>query len=208
MAVIAGDVFQVTFKGSIFEQIIMLTHHLAVAQNDNNLTEQACSDLILAAVKSGGSDDIEGPYAMCLNTSYICEEIWCQKIWPDRFRKRQTAGTEPGQAGAAEVSNLHAAITLQTDFSGRDQQATKQIGPIFTGTTHISDGKLTPAYVSLLEDLGNALIEDLALDTAGFLLDPCVFHGFGATPRFNIVTSFKVHPEIRNSYRRVVGRGI
>jgi len=207
-AVVVGDVFQVTFNGKIFGQRIMLTHYYSVFTNDNGRNEIEAADLIMAAVKAGGSDDIETPYCEALAVGYTCDEIWCQKVWPDRYRRRQIAATEVGSAAATEVCNLHAGVTLFTAFSGRDQQATKHIGPIASDTVHVSDGLLTVDGKALITAVAIALTEDLALDASGFLLDPCIFHGFGAVPRFNNVEGYVVHDEVRSSGRRVVGRGI
>lgn len=208
MAVAAGDVFLVTINGTCFSQRIMLTLFYAVLNNATPLNEEEASNALANALKSGGAEDIETPYTACLNTSYTCTTVWAQKVYPTRYRRVEQAGTEVGSAGTAEVSNLHGAITLQTIFSARNQQASKHIGPISTATTLISDGVLLPAYKAIFQTLADKLIDDLSLDAGNFTLTPCIFHPFGSSPRFNAVVQYTIQDAVRVSRRRTVGLGI
>jgi len=203
-----NDIFRVTFNGEAFNQRIMFTMDYRIHSMTGDHDVIGVQDELLDILCASGDDNLESAYAACLSTSYTGLVAWAQRIYPTRMRKSELGMSTVGSAGASELTNAAAAVSLNTVYSGRRHIATKKIGPIATATTMVDNGLLTVAYKDLL-----ALFANAALNTVNFPLDaiimrPTVFHPTGVPPRYDDLTDFTIGQTARVNRRRTVGLGI
>jgi len=204
-----GDIYLVTFNGTIHGQRTILTHHYALTTLGLAATDTAVREAILDAVKDGGPFEIEDKLGACLSSDWSCQSIWCQKVFPTRLRRGEEAGIEVGDLPPVEITQLTAAVTLVTDKAGRDQQSTKKIGPIPTTVDYVSNGILTPAMVTLLDAVGAAMSANLSILDDTIIMKPCIFHGPPPfDPIYDVLTDWRVGREARILGRRGVGKGV
>jgi len=207
-AVAVGDVFLFTINGLAFNQRIMLTHHYVATAADGVSDQEDFANAFIDLVKEGGDDDIVTPYTECLAAQYATTSLWMQKIRVGRYRRQELTQAISGVLTASEVTTLAASLTLQTDASGRNQQAVKKIGPLPSTVDYISDGVLTSTMLIALSALGNSLIEPITLPFTMGTLTPCIYHGETPFPAPDTITQFTLPTSARSNGRRVVGRGI
>jgi len=204
----ANDLFQVNMVGSIYNQLIMLTHYYTVLDTPAGVTEaQAMTELLDEIRSGGGADEWETAYRALLPIDYVLQRITAQKIAPIRYRgafvTRNIAGSH---AAGTEAPNQSAALTFVTLLSGRSQQATKKIGPIPQGPTVQANGSLTPEYVTLLGNLGSKMILDLTGAGPGATYSPVIAHR-SPVGSYTLITDAIPQTTIRAVTRRTVGRG-
>lgn len=175
-----GNVVLVSFRGSCFNQRIILTHTYVV-EGTGDPTVPITNDYaeIAAQLEGGGGVDVETPYRALLPEEYSLETLRVQMISPIRLAFQDTSylntpGTNVGDASAA---NRSVAITFRTQLAGRNQIATKHIGPVpdAAGT----NGVVQNAYLQLMDNLAAALLSTFNIPVIGgatVSLRPCIFH--------------------------------
>lgn len=203
-----GDIIRVTWNGVCFNQRVMMVHDYRIKTVDAGSDILAIQDDLLDELAASGGDQLETRYAECLSTSYTGLVIWAQRIAPVRMRRSELPMTATGSAGASELTNVQAAVSFNTIFSGRNQQAVKKIGPIPTVTTMVDNGVLTTAYKDLLSLFANSFLNTINLTTPAVELKPVVYHKPPASPNYDELNDFTLGQEARVIRRRTVGLGI
>ena len=206
MALLNNDVVQVTFRGTCFNQrILMVLNYLISGDFPAVNSIQTDLGLIRTAVLAGGVNDIETPYLACLPPQFTLQEVRAQRIRATRsaFFTTVLAGAVGTNVNPATVSCDSAGITRRTDLAGRNKVSCLKIGPAPDGAS--AAGQLTGAYTALLSALGSKTILAFTPPTSGSLVIPIVFHP--TTNTFDILNNFFIEHESRVMNRRVVGRG-
>lgn len=206
MGLLNNDVVQVTWIGSCFQQRILLTHTFVIL-GDYNAATSVTQDLndILNNIRIGGAFDKTTSYLACLPPQYALDAMRAQRIRAVRSSYvQQVVAAAPGTwAGAATVANDSAAITLRTANAGRNQRATKHIGPVADNMS--AAGLLVVAAAPPLTSLGNALIQAFAPVGSGSVVTPVIFHR--ASNTWDVTDRFILGDQSRTQRRRTVGLG-
>jgi hypothetical protein len=181
------------------------TYKVVTAPTGTAPNYSALADVI-TGVNVGGSGDLVTKYLACLPPQYTLDEIRAQWISPVRtaYRSGIPLLTIGQNAAAATVANDAAALTLRTTAPGRDQVATKHIGPVPDSVS--SGGLLVNAYKNTLGDFGDAILQGIIAPGNGMALLACIWHR--ATQTSDVVQSHVVGIQSRVQRRRTVGVGI
>lgn len=202
-----NDIILVTFFGSVFNQLTMLTHTYKIFSIVGVIDVLDVQEAVCAAVKSAGPHDIETPYSGCLMDGWQCTAIRAQRIYPSRARYSEVPGTEGGALEGGQASNIAGAIELFTDNAGRSQISVKHIGPMSAeGVTGIN-GTWTLAALNALSGLRDQLLEPITVLAGAVDLLPVIFHRAAVSPKFDTLTDGTVKDTIRTQRTRTVGRG-
>ena len=127
------DIYLVTAVGSCFSQRIMLTHTYKLTEVNDDVSVGLGMATLLSKIRSGaaGLDGWETLYRDLLPPQYELNYWRCQIIRPVRFVPVEFVRDVPGlHANDTEATNQSAVITFRTEKSGRDQVASKHIGPL------------------------------------------------------------------------------
>lgn len=206
MALLNNDIVQVTFRGTCFNQrILMVLNYLINGDFPVVNSIQTDLGLIRTAVLAGGVLDMQTPYLAALPPQYTLNEVRAQRIRATRsaFFSTVLVGAVGTNVNPATVSCDSAGITRRTDVAGRNKVSSLKIGPCPDGAS--AAGQITGAYTALLNAVGSKSILAFTPPTSGSLVIPVVFHP--TTNTFDILNNFFVQPESRVMNRRVVGRG-
>jgi len=204
MAAIAGDKALVSFMGRCFGQRIILT--LWYRYQGDTLGTSRTQDMLdlIAELLPAGTVDVQTDYMKVLGGDFKLEEVRAQFIAPTRYA--YVAVATPGViglGGAATVANDSAALTLRSELGGRDQTATKHVGPI---PDNFSDeGLLTPAATTKLTALAVKLTTQVTLGAGPEKWIPIIYHK--ATQTSTSVIAARIGAQSRVQRRRTVGLG-
>lgn len=206
MPVIAGDTVRLTFRGTVFNQLICFDLSYRVTVGNNVLATSAVLDEMNTQVSAGGGNDILANYLLCLPPQYIATEIRSQVVRPTRSAFRTlglvaTVGTNPNPATVGCDSG---AITRRTTLGGRNQISVLKVGPLPDASS--AAGLLTAGARGQLAVLGVDTIKTLVLPVSTVQLVPTILDRFGNASGRDLV-SLVVGNESRVMVRRVVGRG-
>jgi len=209
MSVAANDIFQVTAVGQCFGQLIMLTHYYAVTATGGGISEATASNELIDKIRAGGggADVWETAYTNVLATEYTLDYWRAQKIAPVRYvgaiQNRGIAGTS---GHGALTANTQGSVTFRTVLSGRDQVATKHVGPLGNTATVMEGGLLKAATQAALVTLATAMRQVIVITAGGTTFEPCIFHK--APPgSYTLINSALVGDTTRVQRRRTVGLG-
>lgn len=199
-----GDVILVSWRGLCFNQRIILTHTYKVVTAPDPETSVVHNLSALAdALDTGGTQDVTTSYLACLPPQYRLTQVRAQRIYPIRSAYVAKTKDLPGTHEApATVANDAAALTLRTDYSGRNQIATKHIGPIPDDVS--ASGLLIAAYKALLVTLGTKLLVTAEFAATGSA-NPGIYHR--ATNGFDTCWTAIIGDQSRTQRRRTVGVG-
>lgn len=206
MPLALNDVLLVSLRGRCFGQDIILSHTYFVTTPPAGAP--TTMDSLLATVNevlNVAPASLANTYRACLPTSYQLLETRAQRISPVRsaYRSQATVNAFGTHVDPATVANDSAAITMRTDFPGRDQVGTKHIGPIPDAVSVA--GLLIAGYKATLQSLATALLTPIVLPAGGGTLTPCVFNQ--PTNTVTAVTASAIGEQSRVQRRRTVGLG-
>lgn len=207
------DIMLVTLQGVCFNQRFMLTHTYACTQVTGVQGPITAQNEALDKLNAGGTVNLVDPYAQCLNTECLVDQITAQILVSERMRASKQSVDAPGEAGAAEVTNLASAITFFTQRSGRGQIANKHIGPLATGTgnTLIDDGLLTDVYKGELQDLAVAMLANFSTNANNATWTPCIVHRSTDPVEiegYTLIDNFQIRGVVSSQRTRIIGKGV
>lgn len=205
MPLFVGDIVQALVIGRCYNQRILLSQTFRVTQaGPPEQTAALQLQQLNSALAAPGDDNFRARYLDCLSTDYTMLAIRSQTIHPVRVAYVQTAAVHLGAGGVGTVANDSAALTLRTATAGRDQVATKHIGPIPDDAS--VSGVLTVSMQERLNLLGSVMTVPIQIAPAGLTFTPVIFHK--ATGTHNTITTHIVGEQSRVQRRRTVGLGI
>jgi len=202
-----NDILLVTFFGRVWSQLVMLTHTYKIFSITGTIDIIDVQEALLDAVKSGGADDIESPYANCLIDAWQCTAVRAQRIYPTRARYSEVPGSEGGALESGQVSNVAGVIQLVTDSAGRSQISLKHVGPMSPEMVTASNGAWTAGALVPLGLLRDALLAPVSVLAGAVDLLPVIFHRGSVSPKFDTITDGTVQTTTRTQRTRTVGRG-
>ncbi len=206
MPLALNDVLLVSLRGRCFGQDILLTHTYFVSTAPGMAPSTMDSlQAIVNEVLNVAPAALANAYLACLPASYQLLETRAQRVSPVRsaYRAQFTVDSFGTHASPATVANDSAAITMRTDFPGRDQVGTKHVGPIPDAVSVA--GLLIAPYKAVLQSLANALIAVITIPAGGGVITPCLFNR--PTNVVTQVTATAIGEQSRVQRRRTVGLG-
>jgi len=203
-----GDIFQVSFKGSIFGTRILLVHHYRASTVPAGLGVIDATEELLDGVRAGvgGDDLLETDYLACLPPEYALDQIVAQLVSSRYRRLVYNAGTTGTHAASTEASNQAAVITLQTDNAGRSQISNKHIGPLPQDVSVQDEGELTVAYKTILGTLLVGLLTPVSQIGGTLIFDPVIWHK-NEVVNFSMLSAGYVQDTLRTMRRRTLFLG-
>lgn len=207
MSVAVNDLFRWAAFGTVFNQRTMLTGHYALSVAPPNIDEQTATLALLDRLWGGSGDQFETELRAVMPPDWTLDKWEAQKIAPVRYRYQSVqVGVAGAHASTTEATNQAATIEFHTALAGRDQIGVKHIGPIPQALTVQVDGKLAPAYRTLLQTLADEMKAAVTHVGTGLTWVPVIAHK--ANPgSFTIITNNVVGDTIRTMRARTVGRG-
>lgn len=207
MALPGDAIIEVVFRGILFGQTTMsVMHYRVAAQAPAGVSVQAEMAQLADIFNDDTVGELKGLYRAVCPNAYTMTQVSVQPVYPLRYRKTVRATNSAGIGGDSTTANVQAAITLTTDFAGRNQ-----IGGIHPPcpTSMASGGILDGDYVNALGDLGQSLItpvSNVGLESSYQLV---IWHrGIQPPLSYTGVTGYIPQTEARVMRRRTVGLGI
>jgi len=175
-AAATGQVYQVTFVGTMCLQRIMNTFHYVVENVPvGGATVEQVYDALETHFEAPGSKiDL---FCDCVPTSYTMDAMWIQCIGPtQRYVKRSvTEGVSGLFPFSADLANVSGVITRTTEKSGRSQVSSLHL-PIGATPDWLNDGVLRGDVITAYQ----LLCDDIPVQIGGaplLSLDPVIYHG-------------------------------
>lgn len=206
MGLLNNDIVQLSWRGRIFGQrILMVRNYLIVG--DYNVATSIAQDLddIKQQLAPAGAFDATTAYLACLPPEYKLEELRAQRLKAVRSAMRSTVFVAaPGtNANSATVPSDSAAITFRTDLAGRSQISTVKVGPLPDAAS--AAGFLTAPQLALHSTLATKLLTQFTPAGSGSVVAPVVVGKSLSSP--SILTTAIPELTSRVITRRTVGRG-
>lgn len=206
MGLLNNDIVQLSWRGTIFGQRVLMVRNFLVL-GDYNAATTVAQDLddIKANVAPAGAFDITTSYLACLPAQYTLNELRAQRLKAVRSAIRSTtfAFTIGTNANPATVPSDSGAITFRTALAGRTQVGVVKIGPLPDAAS--ANGFLTNAQLALHSALATKLLTNFAPAGSGSVIVPVVVGKSLLNP--SALTSAVPEVTSRVITRRTVGRG-
>lgn len=171
---IVGDVVEVSFIGTAFEQTILnILHYRVTVQAPGATTVNSDLGVIASSFAVGGDNDLATLISKCVSNSYVMDFVKAQAVFPVRYASVQVASVIPGEGGPGSRTNDAGVITKRTQLSGRDQVGSIHLGPLADG--HTADGRVVADWFDEASNLGDAMLL-VVNPTDGPTLEPVLWH--------------------------------
>lgn len=204
--VTAGDIFTVTVRGRLFNQLIINTfaYRLASTEDTQDYAEMMeAFDEVWRLDPASVYEDLLDAYPNNLTV----EGVWYQKIWPTRLYAYKVSVNDPGEIGVATTTaNLAATITRRGELGNRRNVSTLHI-PVVTGDiTYLNNGVLLVPETTPLQTLAGRLSGVQPVVLGDSLFEPVIYNKGQQTPYSRIIAA-NVPETARVMRRRTVGHG-
>ena len=200
-----GDTWLVTYRGSLFNQLILNTFYYRVAYLAVPGTTNAKQTVLLGLLTGAGGHWEK--FLACLPNQYVCTRIDIQKVGPYRTIALQTPEGASGSNGL-DVLRANVAISIER----RGELARKQdVGRVqVVGTDDsawIDNGNVQIGAFTALNNFGAKIIAPQGTMGSTDTFVP-VLSAFHAGARINTdILTYTVQPTSRVMRRRTVGVG-
>lgn len=206
MGLLNNDIVQVSWRGRIFGQRVLMVRNYLIL-GDYNAATTVAQDLddIKAQLGPAGAFDATTAYLACLPPEYSLLELRTQRLKAVRSAMRSTvfAATVGTNANSATVPSDSGAITFRTALAGPTQVSVVKIGPMPDAASVA--GFLTAAQLALHGALATKLLVNFTPAGSGSVVVPIVVGKTLAAP--SALTSAVPEVTSRVITRRTVGRG-
>jgi len=205
MPVNPGDLVQLSWRGTCFNQRVLMVRNFRVTGSGGSPqpTGQTLAQIIDAVEPGTGSQPISDAYLACLTANYTLNAIRAQVVRPDRSAFVERSYNDAGTGGAGTLSNTMGAITFRTANAGRNQVSTIKVGPLPAAFTIAGD--VAAAGRAFLASLADFLQAPFVVNPPAITLSPIIWHAPGLT--YDAIINYTVQPQARVMVRRTVGRG-
>lgn len=206
----AGQIYEVSAVGSWVGQRILFSQTYILDTIDAGVDSGLASETLMKYIRGGvgGLDLYEALYLDCLPAQYQLVKWRTQITYPVRLVGYEfNRGVNGANVEDTETGNQAAALTFRTAFAGRNQVATKHIGPLPQGPLTQDDGMLTVAYKALVAALGAAMLNAIADLPTNAVWTPVIDHGPIPAPPPTPIESYVVGETIRTQRRRTLRLG-
>lgn len=212
-----NSVCQLTYKGTLFNQVVMNTFHYRLEQSGGIVADGAAflDDFFeVLNIPDGFNTLLMKTWSQAI----VNVTVDMQWIDVDRFVKKEQVVVGAGNAAwVTAVTNLAATIELRGDMADKRGRGIKHLPGI--GGTAVNAGKLEPAVVAAVRNFGEIAI--IPVVVAQRTMNPIIFgrarpgytkpDGTVMPPlpkSYRPITAFSVPDTVRVMRRRTVGVGI
>lgn len=207
--VLTNDIIQCIWRGTIYGQTIMLTHHYVVGDIAGGGVEMGA---FIGAMRTtlnltGG---VSQKLANCYSGDMDNISLIIQDIWPIRYvRSIQLSGYPTGTVASLDTllpPNICGVIWLRGERAGRTYRSIKHIGAM--PASFVDGGNISNIGLAAYGNLGAQLAATLNITVAGtpIALYPVVYHREDPAISRQIFT-WEVPDTSRVERRRTVGLG-
>jgi hypothetical protein len=208
MALALGDVIQVSFRGSLFNQQILNILHFSVGVIGTGTDYDQLSMFTSNLVTGGGSVDLVLPFMACMPPEYALEEVRAQRIYPTRTVYAFTLSGAFGQyATGTETTNVAASIEKRTLTPGRMGIGRLQLAGVPTAA--MNNGEVSAAFKGTeMLNLANTMIQTITTTAPVVTYNPCLFNPTATGPKFSPLFSCIPMDTLRVMRRRTLRVGV
>jgi hypothetical protein len=171
----AGDIFMVSIRQSLLAQRLLSTFHVRIVTMGGSFpTLDGFSNELYAKLNNVG--DLIPSFKAVIPTNCFVDEVWIQRIYPTRARKRVYVDGAPGTGfGTANTANVQGSITRQDDDALK--RSTGHLHPVIAPipTTTISNGELTAGPLAAMSTLASKMLGTVTL-ASGVQFQYVLFH--------------------------------
>lgn len=206
-AAASNSIIEAITMARINGQVVMMVRHYrqqpaSVSYTDGRATLQ---DFLSQWDATAGYPYTEWAANASTEVSFFMHRA--QFIWPVRFAYESFIPTLPAGALAPPTSSQNQAIafTVQSDGVGRSARATVHMAG--SPAADLTNGLVTPAALTTLVTLKDALAAPIIILTPAVTLLPCIYTRSSPADS-QIITHGTIQPEARVMRRRTVGLGI
>jgi hypothetical protein len=200
-----GDTWIVTFRGSLFNQLIMNTFHYRVAYLATPGTTNAKQGVLYGLMNGAGG--MVTKYLACLPDQYVLTRVDIQKIGPYRTVANQTTEGSSGTNGLDALrSNSAYSIERRSELARRFDIGRVQI-PATDDSAWTNNGQVQIAALNALQAFAPYLYNPQGTLGATDTFQP-VLSRIGGGVRINTdLLQATVQSTVRTMRRRTVGVG-
>jgi hypothetical protein len=199
-----NDVVEVTFKGTLFEQIVMSVFHYKYIGTVPIANGPGALLTFLTNLSAAG--ELKDTYVACCGPEYTMTEQRAQIVYPTRQVYLSAAVNFPGtNAGACTAPNVSAVVLKSPDQAGHGRTGSLHVPGV--PATGYAGGELTNAYALTMANLATKVAKQtFAVVNAGDMQALIWSHRKPTTP--SVIQGARVNPYVRTMHRRTVGLGI
>lgn len=200
-----GDIYQVTFRSTLFNQMILNTFLYRLESTAGLTSVFSIYNDLDNYVEGAGS--LKPTFLAVTPTNMTLNQIWIQRIYNGRVRKSVYGVGLPGSAGAAaNTANQAASIERRGDLANKHNVGRLQV-VIPSGSTWQDSGEVTSAGLTALVDLADAMTSTLTGGPGTTIFTPVLARKTGLTYSFDYITVATPQLTVRTMRRRTVGVG-
>jgi hypothetical protein len=205
-----GDVVQITYVGTLFDQTVMNVLHYVIDGEPDPMTTvpQDLNNFLQEFIGNGlVANDRVTPYLAMFATVYTLQLVRAQRISTERSVLVDAPLGVPGTAtGTPGTVNIGTAVTWRTLRSGRRFVSTTHIGGI--PSTATVGGVITNAYRNIVNNWAQPTLQGIVEPASTLLFTPGIYHKKPPGPNFDDWQSYVLQTTTRTMRRRTVGLGI
>lgn len=204
---VVGDIVEVSFIGTAFEQLILnILHYRVTVQAPGTTTVQGDLANIALSFAVGGDNDLASLMVPLLSTNYGMDFVKAQAVFPVRYASVQVASVIQGTGGTGARTNDAGVITKRTQLSGRDQVGSIHLGPLPDDL--VNSGQVTNDWLTAANTLGDAMLLVVS-PTGGPTMEPVLWHRtVPASGQYSTrITNTIAQDTVRTMRRRTVRLG-
>jgi len=207
MAYAVGDIIEITFRQSMFTQIILNVLHYRVVSSTSSGSDvgdnQSTSDHFASLT---GAGQLIGDWSSSLGTTWEMDDVKAQKIAPVRSAYTTSTVAVLGQSPSrTEITNSAVVVSKRGTSGTRRAQGSIH----FAGWPEqfITDGEWEAPVQTWWTALEPLLSANQIVAAIPATLQPVIFNP-GATPNWQTIAVWTLQPETRVMRRRTVRVGI
>lgn len=206
MALTAGDILQVSLRGTLFEQRMLTVLHYRVITGSASGT--VYGDVLSWAQYFGGLTGVGELLTVYLATccpEYLLEDVRVQRVAPDRSAYAVEAVNLFGSnANACRTANISASITKRGNGGGR--WATGRVQMPGLPSDNVLDGNITVGALIDYSTLANSFSGNHTNAGITQSVQPVIFNP-GRTPNYVEILNWLPQNTARTMHRRTLRLG-
>jgi len=202
-----GDIVQVSFRGTLFDQRILNIFHYVVNVAGTGTVVEQLSAFANGFIVDALGTNFQTEFLNCLAPSYTLDVVRTQRVYPTRSIYAQATADTPGTfATDTEVSNIAASILKRTETPGRMGIGRVQLAGIPTAA--YENGSLSNAYLTgVLTNFATDMVQSLTEPARGVTFVPCLYNPTAAGDKFSVIVAATPQSSIRTMHRRTLRVG-
>jgi hypothetical protein len=210
MPMVAGDLVVLTLRGTAYSQRVMTSYGFRVMNSTDTGDTRVAQDELCQRISTDTGTNLLGTFLACVSPGVTIEEIWAQRIRPQRMRKSVLTVSIPGTLGTGPgTPNVSAVVTRKSDLGYRSSISNLHlpVPPIIA--MYNNNGVWTGAYRTLLDAHAFESYDSITVVGANgsVTYKGAIINAPLSVPDHQIITAHSINPNVRVMRRRTVGLG-